>query len=187
MNKKEETLDIFLKMSNHSIPKWNDLPEIDLYMDQVIALMEKYLIDNAIQDTKLITPSMINNYVKLGIMPAPTKKKYSREHLAYLIIICSLKSVMPIPNIKSMIDKKLEKNTISDTLDFYSNLYDFTLKQTIHTCEEYLNSNESNIESLEDTSLFTAIAAANCRNISNKLFYGESSTAKNKKKKNKEE
>ena len=93
------------KMKKHKLPHWEDLPEIDLYMDQVIALMEKYLSDLTTQeDSKLITPSMINNYVKLNIIPAPTKKKYSREHIAYLVIICSLKQVMPIPKIKELID-----------------------------------------------------------------------------------
>ena len=159
-----------LNISNHSIPKWKDLPEIDLYMDQVIALMEKYLANDNNQDSKLITPSMINNYVKHGIMPPPTKKKYSREHLAYLVIICSLKQVMPISNIKLMIDKKLETNTIAETLDFYSELYDFTFKTVLDTCENYLNRADSNIQNYDDASLFTAVAAANCISISTKLF-----------------
>ena len=52
------------KMKKHKLPHWEDLPEIDLYMDQVIALMEKYLSDLTTQeDSKLITPSMINIYV----------------------------------------------------------------------------------------------------------------------------
>lgn len=171
MDKCKENLDIFSQIAHHSIPKWSDLPEIDLYMDQVIALMEKYLSDTLAQETKLITRSMINNYVKLGIMPAPIKKKYSREHLAYLVIICSLKQVMPISNIKAMIDKKLQKSTIAETLDFYSNLYDFTYKTLLKTCKTYLDSDEIIIQNADDASLFTAIAAANCRNISNKLFY----------------
>ncbi len=190
MEKTKQNLNISSKIAHHSIPKWSDLPEIDLYMDQVIALMEKYLIDSSYQDAKLITPSMINNYVKLGIMPAPVKKKYSREHLAYLVIICSLKQVMPISNIKAMIDLKLQKNTIAETLDFYSNLYDFTFHTLLETCDNYLNCEESNISSLEDTSLFAAIAATNCRNISNKLFYinpsqKQKNITKKKKKENK--
>lgn len=188
MNKEKQELALFSKIPSHSIPKWADLPEIDLYMDQVIALMEKYLTDNATQETKLITPSMINNYVKLGIMPPPIKKKYSREHLAYLVIICSLKQVMPISNIKVMIDQKLQKNTIAETLDFYSHLYDFTFEALLDTCQTYLTSEESNIHGLEDTLLFTAIATTNCRNISNTLFslVNDSPKEKNATKKKKE-
>ena len=59
------------KLYSRKIPCWNELPEIDLYMDQIIALMEKYLGSNS--KDKLITPSMINNYVKLGIVPPPIK------------------------------------------------------------------------------------------------------------------
>lgn len=188
MEKHKQDLSIISNMPHHSIPKWDDLPEIDLYMDQVIALMEKYLSDTSTQETKLITPSMINNYVKLGMMPAPVKKKYSREHLAYLVIICSLKQVMPIANIKVMIDKKLQKNTIAETLDFYSNLYDFAFRTLLETCINYLETNESNIINLEDTSLFTAIAAANCRNISTKIFYmNQPQKTKNITKKKKKE
>lgn len=171
MEKQNKNFEIFQQITNHSIPKWADLPEIDLYMDQVIALMEKYLADASCEDSKLITPSMINNYVKLGIMPAPNKKKYSRDHLAYLVIICSLKQVIPISNIKIMIEKKLQNNTIAETLDFYSSLYDFTFETLFETCKNYMNSNQSDIKTLDDTSLFTAITAANCINISNKLFF----------------
>ena len=171
MNQINENANLFSKISYPSIPKWCDLPELDLYMDQVISLMEKYLTTHSSQDTKLITPSMINNYVKLGIMPAPIKKKYSREHLAYLVIICSLKQVMSISNIKIMLDKKLEKNTIAETLDFYSHLYDFTYQTLLETYKNQLDSNQINLENMDDISLFAAIAAANCRNISDGVFY----------------
>lgn len=156
---------IFSKIANHSLPKWDDLPELELYMDQVIALMEKYLADIATPDSKLITPSMINNYVKLGIIPAPLKKKYSREHLAYLIIICSLKQVMPISNIKAMIDDKLATHTISEILDRYSDLYDVTFRAVLEMCSQHLATDME-----KDTALFAAITATNCINISNKVF-----------------
>ena len=82
------------------IPRWNELPEIDLYLDQVVNYLEKYLDQyNVIREEKIITKTMINNYVKLGIMPAPEKKKYSREHIAYLIVICVLKQVYSISDI----------------------------------------------------------------------------------------
>ena len=75
-----------------SLPHWNELPDIDLYVDQVISLMNKYFSFFYEKGVVIINHSMINNYVKLGIIPAPKKKKYSRVHLAYLIIICALKT-----------------------------------------------------------------------------------------------
>ena len=86
------------------IPRWNELPEIDLYLDQVVNYIEKYLGQyNANKEDKIITKTMINNYVKQGIMPAPTKKKYNREHIAYLIVICVLKQVYSISDIGKLI------------------------------------------------------------------------------------
>lgn len=172
---------VLLQIQSPTLPKWSDLPEIDLYMDQVIVLMEKYLSDIIYQDSKLITSSMINNYVKLGIMPAPIKKKYSKEHLAYLIIICSLKQVVPISNIKAMIEAKLKTHSISEILDLYSEQYNSTFKSILEMCSNYLNSHEANSESLEDTSFFAAIAASNCMNISSKIFLDDA-CKKDKKK-----
>lgn len=168
-----KNIEILSTLITNTIPKWEDLPEIDLYMDQVIALMEKYLQNSNTPDTKLITSSMINNYVKLGIMPAPKKKKYSREHLAYLVIICSLKQVMPISTIKEMIENKLKTNTISELLDLYSKLYEITFQTIIKTCSESISSSILNQNNLTDISIFTAIAASNCVTISNLLFSKE--------------
>ena len=72
MQEQEERIE---KVIKHHIPRWNELPEIDLYLDQVVNYLEKYLgILNVNRDEKIITKTMINNYVKLGIMPAPEKK-----------------------------------------------------------------------------------------------------------------
>ena len=90
-----------------SLPKWEELQDIDLYMDQVIALMNRYL-DNRTKD-KMITPSMVNNYVKMKVMPAPVKKKYTREHLMYLIVICVLKQVMPLSSVETVLKDGLEQ------------------------------------------------------------------------------
>ena len=95
------------QQSKKSLPKWEELPDIDLYMDQVIALMNRYL-DNRTKD-KMITPSMVNNYVKMKVMPAPVKKKYTREHLMYLIVICVLKQVMPLSSVETVLKDGLEQ------------------------------------------------------------------------------
>lgn len=83
------------------IPRWEEMPELELYMDQVITLVERYL-SPIIQTDKhaLLTSSMVNNYVKLGLIPPPEKKRYSRVHLAFLVAITLLKQVLTIPEIK---------------------------------------------------------------------------------------
>ena len=130
--KKEKKFEDYFKIVKHKLPYWDELPEIDLYMDQVVALMEKYLSFHKVdEDTKIITNSMINNYVKLGIMPAPVKKRYSREHIAYLIIICTLKQSLPISDIKDLIELRVKRSSIEETLNFFSDLYDSVFNTVI--------------------------------------------------------
>ena len=79
---------------------WDRLPELDLYMDQVITLMNKELGPFAVSDERLLTPSMINNYVKMDLIPKPVKKRYNREHIAYLLAITLMKQVLTISQVK---------------------------------------------------------------------------------------
>lgn len=95
----------------YKLPAWEELPYIELYMDQVIAILGKYfeIYYETIGKEKFITPSMINNYVKLGIIPPPVKKRYSRVHLAYLIIVCTLKQTLDMATIQKIIPVGLEE------------------------------------------------------------------------------
>lgn len=106
------------------IPRWNELPEIDLYLDQVVNYLEKYLeIINSNKEDKIITKTMINNYVKQGIMPAPEKKKYGKSHIAYLIVICVLKQVYSIGDIGRLISETIKYFEISKAYNrFCANL-----------------------------------------------------------------
>ena len=96
----EEQRNWGIKMSGFRLPRWDELPELDLYMDQVITLMGKQLELFQVGEERLLTSSMINNYVKGGVLPRPSQKKYSRDHLAMLTMICMLKSVLSLPEIQ---------------------------------------------------------------------------------------
>ncbi len=104
------------KLSSYKLPMWDELPDIELYMDQVISLITKYLeiYFETIGSQKLITPSMINNYVKLGIIPAPSKKRYTKVHLAYLVIICTLKQTLDIATIQKIIPVDVDNHTVME-------------------------------------------------------------------------
>ena len=106
------------------IPRWNELPEIDLYLDQVVNYLEKYLTQYSVnKEDKIITKTMINNYVKQGIMPAPEKKKYSRAHIAYLMVICILKQVYSISDIGKLISLTIQYFELSKAYNrFCANL-----------------------------------------------------------------
>ena len=67
---------LFQSIQNLHLPRYEELPEFELYMDQVVVLMQKYLEPAMGKGTdRSITPSMINNYVKQGAIPAPQKKR----------------------------------------------------------------------------------------------------------------
>ena len=91
------------QLAGLKLPRWDELPDLELYMDQVLSLMERYLGSCPGHDRKGLTASMVNNYVKQGAMPPPVKKRYARAHLARLIIICVMKSSFPIELIKNLI------------------------------------------------------------------------------------
>lgn len=93
----------------------SELPGINLYMDQVISLLgEKLEFYQRDEGSKLLTSSMINNYVKSEVIPHPEKKKYNKDHLASLIVVCLLKQVISIPDIKTLL------SGCSDMEGFYS-------------------------------------------------------------------
>lgn len=76
------------------LPRWETLPDIGLYMDQVITLMERTFAP-FLPGTE-ITKSMVNNYVKVGLIKRPVGKRYDREHLALLIMIGVLKQALSL-------------------------------------------------------------------------------------------
>ena len=87
----EQILGWIHEVENYQATEWERLPEIYLYMDQVLTYMDKQLhLFERDEKTSLLTSSMVNNYVKDGVLPRPEQKKYSRDHLAMLTVICCL-------------------------------------------------------------------------------------------------
>ena len=100
------------------LPRYGEIPRIDLYMDQVVAILEDCLrlfLRDA--QEKRITPAMINNYVKLKVLPPPVKKRYTRDHLCQLILICLLKQVLSLPEIQRLIAAQLETRDVRAMYD----------------------------------------------------------------------
>lgn len=141
------------------LPSWDELPDIELYMDQVITLMGKYFGWLSPQDESVLTSSMINNYVKIGIIPAPIKKKYSRTHLFRLIIICVMKRVLPINDIAALIETLLETRTEDEVLDIFTSCYEEECFNTMSLLESSLEQNAEE-ESKAALSLSVVQAAA---------------------------
>lgn len=95
--------EIAINAQGFQLPYYEELPEIPLYREQVISYIDK-LFDplSSCIEGPWITPSMINNYVKAGLIPAPIKKLYGKDHLALIIAICIFKQVLSISAIQHL-------------------------------------------------------------------------------------
>lgn len=90
--------------------KPEDLPNIQLYMDQVTTFMDEQLESSKRHpQDKVLTKTMINNYTKNRLLPPPEKKKYSKEHLLLLIFIYYFKNILTISDIQSLLSPLTEK------------------------------------------------------------------------------
>ncbi len=133
------------ELKKTEIPSWDGLPAIELYMDQVIILLNQYL--GMIQDgeSEAITKNMINNYVKMKVVPAPVKKKYSRTHIAYFILVCLMKQVFSIAMIKNILplpDVQDEEEIKKIYNGFVNNLYEAAAADI----DKYSSYNETELE-----------------------------------------
>jgi len=94
------------RMKTYEPLPWDKLPDLGLYMDQVITFLERHLAClhpcRGPKD-RVLTPAMINNYVKQRVIPRPNGKKYDREHMAALLMVCALKQVLPIDAVTRLI------------------------------------------------------------------------------------
>ena len=93
-------------ITDYHLPEWNSIPDFGLYMDQVIVLLEQYLSffpTPAGAKEHIVTSATINNYVRLKSMPAPVKRKYHRVHIAYLVMILTMKQSLSISDVQKVI------------------------------------------------------------------------------------
>ena len=114
--------------------KPGDVPNIDLYMDQVTTFMDEHLSDvKRDEDDKILTKTMINNYTKNDLLPPPVKKKYSKEHIYVLTFIYYLKNILSISDIQKLLnpltDKFFNKEELPDLEYIYSEIYNMEKAQ----------------------------------------------------------
>lgn len=114
--------------------KPDEIPNIELYMDQVTTFMDEHLKSSKrFEDDKMLTKTMINNYTKNNLLPPPNKKKYSKEHMLLLIFIYYFKSFLSIRDIQSIFtpltDKFFQKDNEESLEDIYKEVFGFEQEQ----------------------------------------------------------
>lgn len=106
--------------------KVDEIPNIDLYMDQVTTLMDTKLraTTRYPQEDKILTKTMINNYAKNDLLPPPVKKKYSKEHVLMLIFIYYFKGVLSINDIQTLLQPLAEQYFDKDGALHLTDIYE---------------------------------------------------------------
>lgn len=138
-----------ISINNFHIPRWNELPSVDLYLDQVVNLINSYLSpyiffnhDYKKEENELLTKTMINNYVKNNLIESPVKKQYSKIQLAKLFAICVLKQVYSMQDIKNLLHIALMDSTVEIAYDKFCNLFEEALLCT-YTRKDFIDKNSS--------------------------------------------
>lgn len=135
---REQIFDIIRKMLSIDYVNPDDIPNIDLYMDQVTTFMDSHLADSKrSDDDKILTKTMINNYTKNNLLPPPVKKKYSKDHLFLLIFIYYLKNMFSISDIDHIIAPLVEM--------FYDEKSDISLEDIYNTIVDQENEHSKKV------------------------------------------
>ena len=116
-------------------PEWERLPELELDMDQVITWINRQLEPVESGDKKL-TSSMINNYVKGGVLPRPLGKKFTRDHLGLLLAVCMLKSELPLPAIRQLFAGLGEEMTVEQQYPVFAAMQERAMREAAAQVEQ---------------------------------------------------
>ncbi len=134
-------------------PQWIDFPDIELYMDQVISVLEKTL-SPYFPGEKAITSTMINNYVKQKLLPPPQNKRYTKGQITKLFMICILKSFMQLSEIAALLDSLAAERTDEEVYTLFSEELDRAVSTVFGKEEE-----KPKAENPTEKALQTAIMA----------------------------
>ena len=113
----------------YHLPRYNELPDLGLFMEQLLIYLEDHLL--LLEEDKKITKTMINNYVKQGLVNKPEKKRYSRDHIAYLIVVLILKRVYTLDEIVLMIKVQVKASNVERAYNIFAAEYENCLRAVV--------------------------------------------------------
>ena len=113
---------------------WGDLPDISLYMDQVISYMPRQLIN--FKEDEQLTSAMVNNYIKDGLVPRADGKRYSPVHLGYLTAVCAMKKVLSVKDMRAMLDSVPDSKEPQAIYNYFCRALDTALSEAAANLDE---------------------------------------------------
>ena len=156
MNTKQFLSDILDEFNKIDYVKPEDIPNIDLYMDQVTTFTDSQLATSKRhEDDKILTKTMINNYAKNDLLPPPEKKKYSKEHVLTLIFIYYFKSILSISDIQSILnpitDRYFGKGSSEMSLeDIYKEVFGLEHQETLNIMKDLAKKFNTSMKTFEE-------------------------------------
>ena len=143
------------RVSRIGYVKPEDIPNIDLYMDQVTTFMEEQLKrTKRYEEDKILTKTMINNYAKNNLLPPPVKKKYSKEHVLVMIFIYYFKNILSIKDIESVLtpitEKTFDKEESLDMTSVYEEICQMEKSRIDDLKKDVTNSYELAMDSFSE-------------------------------------
>jgi hypothetical protein len=137
------------------LPRYNEIPNVGLYLEQATKYVSEYLEPLG---EYTLTPSMISNYVKKGLIDNPVKKQYSRDHIAYLFFIAVAKSVLSLDALTGFIKLQQRTYTLPKAYDYFAEQFEGLLRFTFEVDDTLEIVGEDNTD--EKRLLYTCIVAA---------------------------
>lgn len=147
-------LEVIENMKKIDYIKPGDVPNIDLYMDQVTTFMDRHLeTTRRYSEDKLLTKTMINNYTKNDLLPSPNKKKYSKDHIYLLIFIYYLKNILSISDIQKVLkpvtDGFFGENGSLSLEDIYTEIFRIEKEQAFIVTKDVVRKYQKSCESFQ--------------------------------------
>lgn len=162
------------------LPRWEELPDFDLYMDQVITLIEGYLYILSEGKENVLTSAMINNYVKLKLVPKAEKKRYNRMHMAYLIAITVLKQVLTITKVKEGIEYQANISGLRQAYNMFCEELEISLKAVANQLKNGEGILQLDGMTLRNTAMKMLTISFSCKLVAEKMVRLQNSYQENK-------
>ena len=166
-------------LNNYRLPAWEEIPDLGLYMEQVIVLLRKYLdyLPPELKEEQFVTSATINNYVRTKIMPEPRKKRYYRVHIAYLLVICTLKQGLSIALIRRILPLGLTEQEVEAVYTRYAQRHrksaDFFVEQVRRAAGgilDHADTDDYSADTTEELIVSSAIIGGLSRLLAEKLM-----------------
>ncbi|MCR4923690.1 MAG: DUF1836 domain-containing protein [Lachnospiraceae bacterium] len=152
---------------NFELPSYNDIPDVGLFLKQVVRYIEKYSESAGLQP---LTASMISNYVKKKIIANPVKKMYDRDQIAYLIFITFAKNAIQIEDMQTIFDMQKKKFGVRESYEYFSRQMKACILEVFGL--PYDNCNSDDKKTLDTSPLFSekALLKNICITVAHKIY-----------------